>query len=343
MITHSRMAALAVGTAAIALQTAPALADGTSAGTVITNTATVDYRVGGIDQNEETAVTTLTVDRKVNLVTTLVSAATTTVVPGQTGAVIEYEVTNLSNDTIDVVLAVAQAAGDNFDAGNLTIYVDNGNNVFDAGDAVSSLIDEIAADATVRVFVVGDIALDRNNGDVANLTLSAAAHAGATPGTQGAVLTTTPGPDTSGVETVLADGNGPDDSANDGIFTADGSYTVSAATLTVTKTNRVIDDPVNGTSDPKAIPAATVEYCIAVSNAAGSATATNIVITDVLPGDLTIVANSIRLDGTLDGSNNCLGGTPGGGYDTGTRTITAPLSDVAASETRTASFRATIN
>jgi uncharacterized repeat protein (TIGR01451 family) len=155
------------------------------------------------------------------------------------------------------------------------------------------------------------------------------------------VFTATPGANTSGVDTVLADEAGSDDSANDGVFTARGSYTVSAAELTVIKTNRVIEDPVTGTDNPKAIPGAVVEYCVAVSNAAGGAPATNVVVTDVLPDDLTFVPDSIRVNGALDGANQCTGGDPGGSI--AGRTITAPLSDIAGNETRTAAFRATIN
>ena len=342
MTLLSRLAAFAAGTAMVALQTAPAMAEGTSAGTTITNTATVDYQVGNVQQTQETASDSFTVDRKVNLTVALVGGPTISVVPGQTDAVITFDVANLSNDTIDAVLAVSQAgSGDNFNASNVRIFVDDGNGIYDAGDTQTTLIDEIAEDATVRVFVVSDIPLGQANNDLANLTLSATAHEGGAAGSQGAVLTATSGANTSGVDTVLADGAGSDDSANDGVFSARGAYSVSAATLTVTKTSRVLQDPVNGSTNPKAIPGAEVEYCVAVSNAAGSALATNVVVTDVVPADLTIVAGSVVVDGTLDGSNNCTGGSAGGSLSG--QTVTAPLSDIAAGETRTAAFRVTIN
>ncbi len=338
-----RWAALMAGTALVVSPSLPALAAGTTAGTTITNTATVDYRVGGIDQTEVVASDSFAVDRKINLVVTRVSDPTTSVSPGETGAVIAFDVTNLSNDTIDLALAAVQASGDQFDADNVTIYVDNGNNVFDAGDTVTTLIDEIEEDATVRVFVVSDIPISRVNGDVAQLTLSATAHAGGTPGTQGAVLTSTSGANTSGVETVLADGAGASDSAGDGIYTAEGSYTVAAATLTVLKTNRVIEDPVNGASDPKAIPGALIEYCIAVSNAPGSATATDILVTDIVPADLTYeAAFGIFVGGTVDGSGNCNADGVAGGSITAA-TITAPVGNLPAGDTRTVYFRARID
>lgn len=342
MTHNSRLVALAAGTAMIALQTAPAAAEGVTAGTVITNTATVDFRVGGVDQTDVVATDTFEVDRKVNFVVTRVSDPTTTVSPGQQDAVIAFDVANLSNDTIDLVLSASQLGSDAFDADNVTIYVDDGNGTFDGGDTATTLIDQIAEDATVRVFVVSDIALSRVNGDVAALRLSATAHDGLTVGVQGTVLTTTPGADTDGVETVLADGAGVGDSTNDGVFTAEGSYTVFAASLTVTKASRVLSDGISAT-DPKAIPGAVIEYCIAVANGSASATATNVIVTDVVPADLTFDGTyGIRVDGTLDGSGNCVDDGVSGGAFTGS-TVSAPLSNVSASQTRTVYFRATIN
>lgn len=342
MTRCSRMVALAAGTAMIALQTAPAAAEGVSAGTTITNTATIDFRVGGVDQTAVTASDTFEVDRKVNFVITLASDPTTTVSPGQNDAVIAFDVTNLSNDTIDLVLAATQLGGDGFDADNVTIYVGAANSTFDGTQTQTQLIDQIGEDATVRVFVVSDIALSQVNGDVANLRLSATAHDGETPGTQGAILTSTPGADTDGVETVLADGAGTDDSTYDGVFTADGSYTVFAASLNVTKTSRVLSDGIS-VSDPKAIPGALIEYCIAVRNGATSATATNVTVTDVISADLTFDGTyGIRVDGTVDGSGNCVDdGVTGGSFASGT--VTAPLTNVEANQARTVYFRATIN
>lgn len=335
--------ALVAGTAMVALQTAPAFAEGTNVGTIITNTATVDYQVGGVNQTDVTASDSFAVDRKVNFTVVRSSATTTTVVPGQTNAVIAFDVTNLSNDTIDLALAVSQATSDNFNADNVTIYLDEGNGQFDGTEAPITFIDEIAEDQTVRVLVVGDIALTRTNGQVANLTLSATARSGGAAGTQGSVITRTPGANTTGVETVLADGTGVEDSANDGVFSASGSFTVSAATLTVTKTSRVLNDPISGTTEPKAIPGAEIEYCVVVRNAAGSAMATNVTITDPLPTDLTFNATfGIRVNGTSDGSGNCNSdGSAGGSFAAGS--VTGTLSDIAGGQERTLYFRATIN
>ncbi len=69
-----------------------------------------------------------------------------------------------------------------------------------------------------------------------------------------------------------------------------------ATTLSVTKMSSVISDPVNGATDPKAIPGATIQYCILISNA-GSATASLISATDTIPGNVTYTPDSMRSGG----------------------------------------------
>ncbi|MEQ1509674.1 MAG: proprotein convertase P-domain-containing protein [Sphingopyxis sp.] len=64
------------------------------------------------------------------------------------------------------------------------------------------------------------------------------------------------------------------------------------AVLSIAKTSSVINDPVNGATDPKMIPGAVVEYCLLASNA-GSGTTTNVVITDSLPANVTYVTGSM--------------------------------------------------
>ena len=162
MTSRTRMVALAAGTALVALQTAPAVAEGTRAGTTITNTATIEFRVGNVDQTAVVATDTFDVDRKVNFVVTRVSDPTTSVSPGEVGAVVAFDVTNLSNDVIDLALAATQSGTDDFDADGLTIYIDDGDGIFNGGDVAAALIDELAEDDTVRVFVVANIALSRD-------------------------------------------------------------------------------------------------------------------------------------------------------------------------------------
>lgn len=72
------------------------------------------------------------------------------------------------------------------------------------------------------------------------------------------------------------------------------------AVLGVTKVSTLISDPTNGTTNPRAMPGAVMEYCILVQNP-GSGTATNVVGTDNIPAALTYVAGSM-LSGTTCGA-----------------------------------------
>jgi uncharacterized repeat protein (TIGR01451 family) len=61
----------------------------------------------------------------------------------------------------------------------------------------------------------------------------------------------------------------------------------------IAKTSSVVSDPINGTTDPKAIPGATMRYCILVTNS-GSGTATSINVADALPTTTTFIPGSLR-------------------------------------------------
>ncbi len=335
--------------ALIAMSSAPAMAAGTRAGNTITNTVSVNYNVGGVAQNAQTASDSFTVDQRVNLTVTNIGAATS-VSPNQTNRVLAFDVTNLSNSTADLNLSVALRTGNAANISNFRVFRDtNGNRVLDAAELTAGAItflDEVAEDGVVAVLVVSDISINAVNGDNFDVVLTAAAHAAGTTGTLGTRLVGSTVANTSGIDTVLFDGAGVTgyDAANDGAFSAQGRYTVAGAALTVAKTSRIISDPVNLTTNPKAIPGATIEYCITVANAAGAATATNVAILDDLPAD---VVYSTVFGTFLNGNASCASGTAGGTFAAGGGVggrdrITGSLSDVAAGQTRSAYFRVTV-
>ncbi|WP_221791946.1 hypothetical protein [Aquisediminimonas sediminicola] len=352
MSNRSKMLTMVSVMALAMLHSANALAAGTAAGTSITNTASIAYQVGGVSQNTVTASNTITVDRKVNVTIARVGSSATSVSPGQTSAVTTFTVTNLSNATLDFGLAVAQQSGstgaygatDNFDTSNVKIYVDsNANGTYDSGtDTQVTYLDELAADANKTVFVVSDIPLGRLNGDDATIVLTSTGFEGGGSGSKGAALTETSGANTSAMDTVFADGAGATDSARDAAYSIKNDYLVFTATLSVTKISKVISDPLNGTTNPKAIPGATVEYCIVVANASGSAPADSVDITDPLPSQIAYDATyGIFFSGTYSAGVCNSDGIAGGSYATGSVTVT--LSGVAANETKTVLYRATIN
>jgi uncharacterized repeat protein (TIGR01451 family) len=356
-----------------AMGVTPAFAAETASGVVITNTAKIDYKVGGVDQTQLQAVNNITVDRKVKLTVAEVGSATTIVVPGQLSttpalaAVSTFTITNNSNATIDIGLGLTQLTGgaapfaggnDNFNFTNVKIYADTDNSgTYNAGDTLITYLDEVAQDAVKRVFVVVDIPTTQVNGDIAAFSLTGTAKASGTSGTEGTALTATAGGDNVGVvDTVLADVAGSDDAVTDGKHSARDDFKVGAPVLTVAKLSRVIQDPINGagagnTSDPlatvpnasaKMIPGAVVEYCITVANGAGGSTATNVAISDVVPPETLYLSAFGVYEGGTVASSVCSGGASTGTYTVGTTTVAGALGSITAGTTKTVYFRVTI-
>jgi uncharacterized repeat protein (TIGR01451 family) len=127
------------------------------------------------------------------------------------------------------------------------------------------------------------------------------------------------------------------------------SFCNPQAALSVTKISSVLSDPVNGTADPKAIPDATVQYCILISNA-GSGTATNVSAVDTIPTGVTYVAGTMRSGGncgsaaTIEDDDNADIGEP----DTvqasiSGATITATASSIAPAASLALTFQAEID
>lgn len=348
----SKLKLLTTGSIAAAFLTAaaPAYAAGTASGTVITNNVTVDFQVSGVNQTQRTASDSFTVDRRIQFTVAEVGTITTNVVPGQSNASVAFTVTNTSNAPLDFGLATTQLAGgtaahggtDTFDMTGLSLFRDmNGNNAFDSGtDTALTFIDELAADASITVLAVGSVALSEVNGEVAGVRLTATAREPGATGTQGAVVTQTAGANTAGVDTVFADTAGVTDSARDGIHSDDDDFTVVTAALAITKTSRVISDPINLTTNPKMIPGALIEYCIAIANTGGAA-AQNVVINDPVPSQLTFSTGTILINGTTTGATCNADGVAGGSYTA--PTVSATLTSVPAAGTRTLVFRATVN
>ncbi|MDZ7629463.1 MAG: hypothetical protein U5J99_13770 [Parvularculaceae bacterium] len=318
-----RNVAFSLAASSALLVSAPAFAAGTSAGTSVSNTFTLDYQVGGVPQTQidtSGSPTLFTVDRKVDLTVTTVSNAT--VSPGQTGARVVYGVLNSGNDNAAWRLSVKDIAADTFDIAAYTAvyYTDAGNDgvftpgVDDAGAGTAytlgaGVTPNVAPDATLWVILTGDIPGGATNGQFDDVALIAnsfyptasldPAYA-STPGTE--ITAAGANSLTGAAQDVLADGAGtagaPEDVANDGAHSSTARYTVAAATVTANKTVAVVaTNPVNCATDVIAggfaTPGACVEYVISASNAAGaSATATAIAISDVLPNEVEFVSSA---------------------------------------------------
>jgi len=144
-------------------------------------------------------------------------------------------------------------------------------------------------------------------------------------------------------------GLAPADPGQQGAAIHDLTFCRPTTNLTIAKTSSVVGDPVNGTADPKAIPGATMRYCILVTNN-GSGTATGINIADALPASTTFVPGSLR-SGTScasattvedDNANGADESDPFGASITGT-TVAATTPTLLPANAMAVAFDVTIN
>jgi uncharacterized repeat protein (TIGR01451 family) len=296
-----------------------AFAIGTDSGVSVNNRATVSYSVGSVLQTPiessptgnstpgagNGANTTFVVDNKILHVVSEVGGTVNSTAPGAANVVATYLVTNQGNTSQGYALTATNIAtgtaspfsggsNDSTDVNNLRVFVDvNGNNTYDAGTDTATFINALAEDASVRVFVLADVPLTATNNQFANVQLAARA---AVAGTSGATLVAqSAGVDNPAVvDVVFADVGVV---SRDGIHEASDQYAIASATLSVLKTSSVVNDPFNGATNPKAIPGATVQYAITVTNT-GAAAATGVAVNDPLPANTTFVQGAYA--GTTD-------------------------------------------
>ncbi|OAO04597.1 hypothetical protein [Parasphingorhabdus sp.] len=364
MTSKLKLLATAGSVSVFMLGASPAFADvGTNAGVSITNEASITYSVGGAVQTPPpVASDTFVVDRKVNLIITRSDTANTTVAPGEQNAAVTYNVSNQTNDTIDVLLSVEQLGGDQFDVTLNPLatryYLDDGNGIFDAGDSVITSINDLAEDDSVVIHVVADMPGGIVEDDEAFVVLVGQA----ADSTTGIAFVNDIGDadDPTLVQNVFADGDGSGtEGANDGYHSATDIFEVATADISVAKTSAILWDPIVGSGNgttifPKSIPGAIVEYCIAVTNATGAATATSVGLSDNLSalavtyyatapasGPATIptagvVATGTACDGTGTNADATGLGESGG-------TVSGNLGNVTGGSTEVLIFRATID
>jgi len=282
-------------------------ADGTEAGTVVSNTATLSYAIGGVDQspidskdengNDET---TFTVDQKVDLTVTgknadLKSGVSPSSPKTATANKLTYELSNDGNSVQDFKITVSHLTGDDFDAGTtpattapqaaqaceFTVSPSATVNTLADTPTVTLGIDETA---TIEVTCSMPNRPDVDDGHESIIDVLATAV-----DSTGAIMKESTIADREDeVDVVLADGTG---AASDGadrnaMHSATQTYEIEAPMLTVVKSSKVIEDPFNGTTQPKRIPGAIVEYTITIANTSDSP-ASGVTIAD----ELTAVTN----------------------------------------------------
>lgn len=312
-----------------------ARAAGTPAGTAVSNTAQASFVMGGTAFGPISASVNFAVDELIGVDVTLQNAGPVNTVPGATGELLTYRVTNTGNgvDTF-TLLTNSNVVGDQFDPIPAGIYLDaNGSGAFDATDPLyapgpgdPTLDANNPTAESILVFVFHDIpaAPAPNPGDSGQHELTAQS------------LTATGVPGTA----ILGAGDGGSNAVvglSTGIDSDIGTYLVSDTALSIVKASSVSEP--GGGSAPR--PGATINYTIDVS-VTGSDTAQSVVITDPTPTNTTYIANSIRLNGT---PLTDIGGDDSADFDvTNPNTVTVSLGDLtSASPVQTITFQVQIN
>jgi hypothetical protein len=325
-----RMGRVAAATILLAgLSGSAAFAAGTVAGTQVSNTATVEFTVGGVPQAAVPSTPVVfTVDRKVDMLVAEEGSSFTTSRPGQNDQVLSFLVTNEGNQVQDFLLTATDGSGNTVTFGSITetddfdataptppgIWVDDGDGVFNSAvDTEVAYLDDLAADGVVRVFIVRNIGPSVTDGSASFLTLSAqAVENSGTPAAPGAALVEDAGAnvleDAPGAEQIVfADDDGSltggSDALRDGIHSAVDGYIVRSSQITISKSAVVVSDPFGAVApNAKSIPGSIVEYTIVISNAAtASESATGITISDDLSSEMSGAAGGPRLALSLGG------------------------------------------
>lgn len=324
----------------IGLLVPPAFALGTSAGTAITNTATVDYTIGGdpivYTRSASDAFSVLEV---IDVTVTWQDGSNVPVGSPHANAVTTFQVSNTGNGPEAFLLSTDhEMIGDDFDPlpampatlwqeSNGTIGLQTTGGTIDmpivSGNPIS-----LSADGAATVYILSNIPgaiSDTHSGHV-RLTADATT-TGASGATAGTLL---PGAGVGGdamVGTTNADG------------TAEGAYTVSAPRVTLFKSIAQIIDPYGGNQP---YTSARVTYRIRV-DVSGSGEAENLVITDAIPDNTTYVPGSIQVDGILQTDADD-GPVDSCNFNvTASNTITVSMGDTMAPATRFIEFSVTIN
>ncbi|MEM7610958.1 MAG: DUF11 domain-containing protein [Pseudomonadota bacterium] len=260
-------------------------AEGTLAGTDISNTADVSYEIGGTAVNQSSNTVTITVAEVIDVAVVLQSPQVA-VSAGDTNEALIFTLTNTGNAEEAFSLLVDNAdTGDDFDPvaaiPNLFFDTDASGDlsVGDEAYVPGSNDPLLAADASVVVIVVNDIPVGLSNGDVGRSALIATALTGA-----GAPGTIFAGQGTGGVDAVVG--------SSGGSASAIGEYIVSDVAIAIDKSAVVVD--LLGGDQP--VPGATINYTITFE-VSGTGTATALVFRDPIPANTTYIPGSLTFNG----------------------------------------------
>jgi|JI6StandDraft_1071083.scaffolds.fasta_scaffold24818_3 uncharacterized repeat protein (TIGR01451 family) len=326
---HARTA-LALILAAGSMWSTTASAAGTNAGTTISNTATASYTdVAGTPKTVDSNTVDIKVDELINAVVDATDPGDVVTMPGTTGQVLTYSITNTGNGNETFSLtANSTVGGDNYDPTGTQIYIDNPTSgtpgVYDPGVDIlytpGTNDPTLAPDASATIFVVTNTPSGVSDGDKGIVQLTVASTTGTgTPGTSFA------GQGDGGTDAVIGTTGG------DGQDSA--TFIVQNASLAFAKSASVLD-PFGGS---ETVPGAIITYSL-VATISGTGTLTGVTLSDNIPANTTYQTGTLTLQGG--------GLTDAADSDAGTYTgsaISVALGNVTGGNTRTVTFKVRVN
>ncbi len=278
---HKLIAASTLAITASAFAT-PALAGGVDAGTLIENTASASYTVGGVGGSVDSNTVEILVDELLDVAVATLDGGPVSA-PGS--AVLTFSVTNTGNGPEAFTLTADPAiAGNDYDVTVDNIAIDtNGNGVYDEGVdtilAAGGATPLIDPDEEQIVFVIVTNPAGVGDGDNSQVELLAESVTGT-----GAPGTTFDGQGEGGGDAVVGTTGADDEALGDLIAAAIAVELAKAA---------MVADPFGGT---EAVPGAVITYSITAS-ISGSGSINDLLISDAIPVGTTYSAGTLTLDG----------------------------------------------
>jgi uncharacterized repeat protein (TIGR01451 family) len=326
----------------------PVQALGTDAGREILNAAQASFDVGGVPQTPISSNPTQTfVDELLDAALVNDDAGPVAVASPQSGAILQYTLTNTGNGGESFRLIANEAlGGDAFDPTLVQIHLETnatpGLQIGAGGDTpylAGSNDPILAADAAQVVYVESNIAgALAPNADgiielraVANTIFAAAGtddpNDAAFPDVGDAYVGLGDLDENGGANVTAVVGTSHD--AANRLFLAQGSYRVSAAVVTLTKSAITALDPFGGTT---LVPGTVITYQIDAT-VSGAGDAENLLIADPIPADLEYVPGSLSVSALPAGEEAdddfAPAGTDNTGFDGANQTIIVNLATVA--------------
>ncbi len=306
------------------------MAAGTAAGTIIENTASVDFGMDGTSFSVLSNTSTFAVAERIDVNVTVASGQVV-VSAGDSNQALLFNLTNTGNGNETFALEVESTlAGDEFDPVPAVpaIYFDtDGSGDFNTGDvAYDPGVNDpsLAADESVGVLIVNSIPGDVIDADTGRSQLTATSVTGT-----GAAGTVYLGAGDNGVDAVIGTSEGDDADS--------GEYLVENIVINVQKSQLVAD--LTGGSEPQS--GATITYTISV-DVTGNGTATAGAIRDAIPTYSTYVPNSLMLNGAS--LSDATDGDAGEFDTTGDPTVVVRIGDLTQADgVQTVVFQVTID